>query len=302
MKIMLTGANGQVGWELARSLGSLGHLIPLSRAECDLSQPEHVRAAFGKLKPDLVVNAAAYTAVDQAETEQEQAELVNSTSVQVLAEEVRRSGSFLLHFSTDYVFDGTKSAPYTETDAVCPLNVYGKTKRDGEMAIFESGCDHLILRTSWVYGLRQNNFLLKILALAKSREELQVVDDQIGSPTWSRSLAEATSQIVSRGLPELRKNIGIYHASSSGEASWYNFACEILDKCSELVPLKCRRITPVPSSSFPTTAQRPSYSRLDCNKLQERFGIRLPQWQTSFDTCSRDLAEAIALNRKLSAS
>ena len=223
-RILLTGKNGQVGWELQRTLAPLGEVVVLDRRQLDLSDPDQIRERVREISPDLIVNAAAYTAVDRAEAEPEPAMAVNGTAPGLLAEEAKRIGAAIIHYSTDYVFDGAKTTPYTEEDAPNPLNVYGRTKLAGEQAVQAAGVPHLILRTSWVYGMRGKNFLLTILRLAREREELKIVDDQIGAPTWSRTIAEATAQILTSGAWPVSGASGIYHLTASGSTSWYGFA------------------------------------------------------------------------------
>ena len=223
-RILLTGRNGQVGWELERTLAPLGEVLAFDRKGFDLAEPDEICHSLRELKPDIIVNAAAYTAVDRAEAESDMAMAINATAPGIMAEEARRLGALLVHYSTDYVFDGAKSAPYTEEDATGPVNTYGRSKLAGERAIWESGCRHLIFRTSWVYGTRGGNFLRTILRLAAERDELRVVDDQIGAPTWCRMIAEASSLALAR--PDVP--VGLYHLAGSGETSWFGFARAIL--------------------------------------------------------------------------
>jgi dTDP-4-dehydrorhamnose reductase len=284
--ILLTGASGQVGYELRRELAPLGAVVAPPSAELDLARPDQVREAMRALRPRLVVNAAAYTAVDRAESEPERCAAINTVAAGVLAEEVGRLGGTMVHYSTDYVFDGAKCAPYLETDATEPINVYGRTKLAGERAIAEAGGAYLILRTSWVYGVRGANFLRTILRLARERGELRVVNDQWGSPTWARALAAATALIVSK-LPRDQRAAdaagwvpwGVYHLSSSGATTWWEFARAIVEGApGGLVPERVE-VTPIATAAYPTAAQRPRYSVLDCGKLHDAFGVRLPHWR-----------------------
>lgn len=281
-RMLLIGKNGQIGWELKRALAPLGEVVAVGSGELDLSKPAEIRRAVREMRPDLIVNAAAYTAVDAAEEEPELAMAVNGEAPGVLAEEAQRSDAALVHYSTDYVFDGAKGAPYTEDDEPAPINIYGETKLAGERAVRESGAAHLILRTSWVYGLRGKNFLLTVLRLAREREELRIVDDQIGAPTWSREIAEATAQMLGQGKYEaasfLRERGGLYHLTAGGQTSWYSFARAILDLDPDREEQVCESVEPVPTSEYPTPARRTPYSVLCNGKLKCDFGFRLPEW------------------------
>lgn len=279
-KIMLVGKNGQVGWELCRTLPSLGDVVALNRQQLDLSSPEQIRQRVREIRPNLIVNAAAYTAVDRAEEEPETAMAINGIAPGILAEEAKSINAAIIHYSTDYVFDGTKTTPYTEDDEPNPLNVYGETKLEGERAIQATGVPHIILRTSWVYGLRGKNFLMTILRLAREKEELRVVDDQIGSPTWSRMIAEVTAQILAQGYSTFSEKKGIYHLSTGGQTSWYGFAKDILAQTPES-GLQCQKIIPIPTSDYPTPARRPAYSVLSNDKLSKDFGLVLPDWKSA---------------------
>ncbi|HEY9598162.1 MAG TPA: dTDP-4-dehydrorhamnose reductase [Cyanophyceae cyanobacterium] len=288
-RILLTGITGQVGWELQRTLMTLGEVIPVGRSisnaalQMDLAEPDSIRGIIREVQPDLIVNPAAYTAVDKAESEPELAMAINGIAPGVMAEEAKRLGAALIHYSTDYVFDGTKTTAYAEDDKPNPQNTYGTTKLAGEQAIQLVGVSHLILRTSWVYGLRGKNFLLTMLKLGQEREELRVVDDQIGSPTWSRAIAEATAQIVSQGTPDLfdflNSKGGIYHLTASGRTSWYDFAKAIFEHSPNRSEQKLKRLTPITSDQYPTPAKRPAYSLLDCQKLSNTFKVALPEWE-----------------------
>lgn len=283
MKILLTGRSGQIGWELSHVLASLGDVAEYDRAGLDLAIPDRIAAAVRSVKPDVIVNAAAYTAVDQAEREPDAANAVNGRGVAVLAEEAKRAGATLIHYSTDYVFDGTKSAPYVEDDLPNPLNEYGRSKLAGEQAIREIDGAYLILRTSWVYAQRGGNFFLTMRRLLGEKKELRVVSDQIGAPTFAGSLADATRDILKTGgLAALRERSGVYHVTAKGSTSWHGFATEIarLESVDPAV-----RIVAVPSEAYPTPARRPKNSRLSSEKLFRQFGIALPDWETGLETC-----------------
>jgi len=283
MKILLLGKNGQVGWELNRTLLPLGEVVALGREELDLTKEKAIRKTMREIKPHLVINAAAYTAVDKAEEEPYIAMAVNGTAPGILAEEAKRINAVLLHYSTDYVFDGKKNEPYTENDSPNPINVYGKTKLAGERNIQVVGVPHLIFRTSWVYGLRGSNFLRTILNLAKSKKELRIVDDQIGNPTWSRLVAEITAQTLGiiRNNNDLEKCTGIYHLTASGETSWFGFAKASLKLVAERQGLKIKpeNILPITTAEFPTLAERPVFSVMSNSKLQKSFNINIPNWE-----------------------
>jgi dTDP-4-dehydrorhamnose reductase len=288
MRILLTGSTGQVGWELQRTLATLGEVVVAGRSgmsiHLDLAQPDSIRSAIQTVRPTLIVNPAAYTAVDQAETEPDLAMTINGIAPGIMAEAAHQVGAALIHYSTDYVFNGNQGQPYRETDQTDPQNVYGKTKLAGELAIQASGVPHLIFRTSWVYGRRGKNFLLTMLKLAQTREELSIVDDQIGAPTWSRMIAEATAQVVSQGQPHLSDWIqtrqGIYHLTATAQTSWYGFAQAIFAH-TPTAPRQLQRLLPIPTSQYPTPAQRPAYSCLDTSKFCRTFGLRLPDWESS---------------------
>jgi dTDP-4-dehydrorhamnose reductase len=290
-RILITGANGQVGWELCRTLSPLGTVIALDRAMLDIANPDAIRRQVREIQPDIIVNAAAYTAVDKAEADADMAAQINGTAPGVLAEEIHALGGSMVHYSTDYVFDGTKSTPYTEEDPTNPLSVYGRTKLAGEQAIAASGVPHLILRTSWVYGRRGHNFLLTMLRLAKQRESLSIVNDQIGAPSWCRMLAEATAQILVMGLASTKaksairsEDVGVYHLTASGRASWYDFAQRIFAYAA----IANVKVSPISSADYPQTARRPANSVLSNQKLQDHFGVVLPNWDVSLRQCMAD--------------
>jgi dTDP-4-dehydrorhamnose reductase len=286
MKILLFGKSGQVGWELLRSLAPLGELIVLdsnSQDFCgDFTKLEGVAHTIHTVAPDVIVNAAAHTAVDRAESEPELARTINALAPGVLAQEAKRSKAWLIHYSTDYVFDGNGDKPWLENDPTGPLNVYGKTKLEGEQLILQSGCQHLIFRTSWVYGTRGGNFAKTMLRLAKEREIINVIDDQIGAPTGAELLADVTAHAIRTALqkPEVA---GLYHLVAGGETSWHGYASFVLDFARNAgIPLKVApdSIQPVPTAAFPTPARRPHNSRMSTAKLQYSFGLSLPMWQT----------------------
>ena len=277
MKILLLGKNGQVGWELQRTLAPLGELLAFGRRELDLADLQAIRQVIRKVNPDLIVNAAAYTAVDQAEKEPELAMTVNGIAPGIIAGEAARSSAALIHYSTDYVFDGKKSEPYTEEDAPNPLGVYGKTKLAGEEAIRQAGVPHLILRTGWVYGLRGRNFLLTMQRLASERAELAIVNDQHGAPTWCRQIAEATALLIARQPFKKPGLDGTYHLSAAGETTWFGFAEAIFEQGE---PEKSGRplLKAIDTKDYPTPAPRPPYSVLDNSPVREKFAIALPGW------------------------
>lgn len=289
MNILLTGKNGQVGWELQRTLASLGNVIATDRKQLDLAIPDAIRKIVRKYQPDLIVNAAAYTAVDKAESESEQAMAINGTAPGVLAEEAKRINASIIHYSTDFVFDGQSSQPYTEEDKPNPINIYGKTKLAGERAVQEVGGAHLILRTSWVFGNRGKNFLLTMQRLAKEREELNIVADQVGCPTWARIIAEVTAQIFVNILSSgnkpteamLQKN-GIYHIASAGSTTWYDFAKDIIE-LSNIKPKPT--LTPINTEDYPLPASRPRYTCLASDKVKEKFNIHMPDWREMLGLC-----------------
>ena len=286
MKILLFGKGGQVGWELQRSLAPLGELIALdvdSRQQCgDFTRLDDIAQTVRAIAPDVIVNAAAYTAVDKAESEPEQVRTINALAPGILARESRKLGSWLIHYSTDYVFDGSGSKPWVETDSTGPLSVYGSTKLEGEDAIRASGCHHLIFRTSWVYAARGGNFARTMLRLAQERERLTVIDDQIGAPTGADLLADVTAHAIRTALqqPELS---GLYHLVAGGETSWHGYACFVLNLARQAgieLNVTSENVIPVPTSAFPLPARRPLNSRLDARNLQATFDVHLPLWQT----------------------
>ena len=285
MNILLLGKNGQVGWELQRSLAVLGRVTALdfdSSEHCgDFSQPDKVAATVRALRPQVIVNAAAHTGVDKAESEPDLARLLNATTPGVLAQEAASIGALLVHYSTDYVFDGSGSRPWTESDAPAPLSVYGRTKWEGEQLIEQSGAQHLILRTSWVYAARGGNFAKTMPRLAQERERLTVIDDQWGAPTGADLLADVTAHAI-RHLQARPQDAGLYHVAAGGETNWNLYAKHVLAQAQQAqaaIKFKAIEVAPVPTSDFPTAAVRPYNSRLDTRKLQTTFGLTLPPWQ-----------------------
>jgi dTDP-4-dehydrorhamnose reductase len=302
LKILLLGCNGQVGWELQRSLAPLGQVTAFARQghnglSGDLADPDSLAVTVKKLDPDVIVNAAAYTAVDQAESEPEQARLINSEAPARLAREAQKTGAWLIHYSTDYVFDGSGTAPWREDDSTAPINLYGQTKLEGEEAIRESRCFHLIFRTSWVYAARGKNFIHTMLRLAAEPDSLKVIDDQFGAPTGAELIADVTAHAI-RSACKDKSLSGTYHLAAAGETSWYEYARLIIQEAARAgmeVKTTPEKIIPVLSEEFPTAAARPKNSRLDTNRLQNTFGLRMPPWE---DGVIRTLHEAIATSCK----
>jgi dTDP-4-dehydrorhamnose reductase len=298
MRIMLTGANGQVGWELARSLMPLGEVIALDRSRCDLSRPETISNVVQAIKPDVIVNAAAYTLVDKAEEEEALATTINSTSVGVIAEEARKLEALLIHYSTDYVFDGTKPESYTEEDIPNPINVYGRSKLAGEKAIVQSACDYLILRTTWVYAARGKNFLRTMLRLAQERDELSIVADQYGAPTWARNIADATTHVLTAAQQERQAgefSSGTYHLCASGKTTWHGFSSAIIERAKQLSTagsIKTERVLPIATDDYPLPASRPENSQMDSSSLTARFGIIMPDWHHAMKLCIDEVLDA----------
>lgn len=295
-KILLTGENGQLGWELKKILAPLCDVVALNREKMDLADADSIRNVIGQVRPDLIVNAAAYTAVDRAESEPELAMAINGVAPGIMAEEAKRLNAGIVHFSTDYIFDGMANRPYREDDAPGPLSVYGKTKLAGERAIQAIGVPHVILRTSWVYAARGRNFLLTLLKLAREKRELRIVNDQVGAPTWSRSLAEITSRVVmpfispeSRAADRMVEASGVYHAVSTGSTSWYGFAEKILEIAQSHAALEMPRLIPIPTSGYPLPATRPQNSRLSTEKIAQVFGLTMPSWEESLKLCLQEM-------------
>lgn len=280
-KILLLGKDGQVGWELQRALAPLGILTSLNRSECDLADPAQVQAALEQHEPEVIVNAAAYTAVDNAETEPALAKRINVDAVAELALYAREMGSLLVHYSTDYIFDGSKPEPYVEDDLTNPLSVYGKTKLDGEYKVRDALCRHLIFRTSWVFGARGNNFAKTILRLAQERTALNVIDDQIGAPTSAELIADVTAHAM-RDVLSGRAPGGTYHLAAAGETSWYGYAKFVTD-CARAqglpLALAADGLKPIPATEYPLPAKRPQNSRLNTQLLERSFALKLPSWE-----------------------
>ena len=297
LKILLTGKNGQVGAELAVLLPQLGEVAAFERQQLDLRKPDQIRRVIHDVRPSVIVNAAAYTTVDKAETEERLAHTINAEAPALMAEEAKKIGAVLVHYSTDYVFDGSKNLPYTETDPPNPINLYGKTKLAGEEAIRAAGAPHFIFRTASVYGTRGRNFLLTILRLATEREELRVVHDQFGTPTWSREIARGTESVLRQlsgcGQDEIARLGGIYHMTATGKMSWWEFADKIVEEARRMPrgvpwfeaatkgqPLVARRVDAITTEEYPTPANRPAYSVLSNHRLKQKFGVELPSCST----------------------
>jgi len=277
--ILVTGAQGQIGFELARLLRPHGRVVAADRAALDLADPDAIVAAIRGARPALIVNGAAFTAVDLAETETTLARAINGRAPGILAEEAKRIGALLIHYSTDYVFDGTRRSPYPEDAATAPQNAYGASKLEGERAIAAAGAHVLVFRTSWVYGLRGRNFLLTIRRLAAERDEIRIIADQVGVPNWCRTLAEATARIVGAGLPAAAERAGLYHLSSTGQASWYDFARAIIGDAPR------PSIVPIATAEYPTPARRPAYGVLATARFETTFGFALPDWREDLARC-----------------
>lgn len=283
-RVLILGRTGQVGWELRRCFAPLAEVVAVDYPEINLTDAAALRALVAATRPRVVINAAAYTAVDKAELEPELCQAINGIAPGVLAEAAREHGALLVHYSTDYVFDGRQTRPYVETDEADPAGVYGATKLAGDLAVQEAGGEHLIFRLCWVYGTRGNNFLRTMQRLARERETLRVVNDQVGCPTWSRLIAQATTQAVTQVLasPVPEDFSGVYHLAAGGATSWHGFAARIVAALPE-ADRKCRVVQPISTAEYPTPAQRPAYSVLDCTKLERVFGLRLPDWAAVLD-------------------
>jgi dTDP-4-dehydrorhamnose reductase len=294
MKILLLGKNGQVGWELQRALAPLGELVALDRhardgLSGDLADLDALRTTIRQVKPDVIVNAAAYTAVDKAESEAELALRVNGDASRLMAEESALLGAWLIHYSTDYVFSGEGSTPWQETDAVAPVNQYGASKLAGEQAIIASGCKHLIFRTSWVYGARGNNFAKTMLRLAKDRDTLSVIADQVGAPTGADLIADVTALAIRQVLQQPQLS-GLYHLAASGEVSWHGYASHVIAFAqANGEQLAVTAINPIDTTAYPTPARRPLNSRLNTQKLRDNFSLHLPDWQSGVTRMLREV-------------
>ncbi len=300
MKILLIGKDGQIAWELQRCLACLGDLVSVDRRSTpiaiDLANPDSIQRGVMEIKPNLIINAAAYTAVDKAESEHCEAKQINAVAPGILAELAARLGAGLIHYSTDYVFSGNAVSPYDEDAPNGPINVYGRTKLAGEIAIAQIDPPHLIFRTAWVYGLRGRNFLLTMLKLIRTRSFVKVVHDQVGAPTWSRQIAEGTALTLQKCITDGRfrpaTRSGVYHMTCEGETSWYGFAHRIrqLGQDNALLPQECGEIHSLVTADYPTPAARPAFSLLCNDKLNAQFGLRLPAWETALEQCVLDLA------------
>lgn len=284
MKILITGRHGQVSQALQQQLQGLGELIVLGREQLDLADAEHIRQQVRVHRPDLIINAAAHTAVDQAESEADLAFAINATAPGILAEEAKALGSQLIHYSTDYVFDGSKPGPYTEADTPNPLGVYGQSKLAGEQAIAAVGGQYLILRTSWVYSNHGKNFLLTMQRLLQEKPHLRIVADQIGAPTWAGTIAASTRALIERGQGGKAGEWGIYHLTAEGETSWFGFA-QAIGEHLRASGRACAELEAIPSSAYPTPARRPLNSRLDCSHLRQQWHVSQPLWQDALREC-----------------
>ena len=281
MNLLLLGCTGQLGWELHRCLQPLGVVAACDFPIINMADAAGIREKVRECQPDVIINATAYTAVDKAESEPELAEAINGRAPGALAEEARRRKAVLIHYSTDYVFDGRKAAPYVESDLPAPLNVYGVSKLHGEQAVQQVGGDYLILRTSWVYSLREGGFVNKVLEWARQQDTLRMATDQIGNPTWSRMLAEITALLLARGEEHIREHTGLYHLAGSGFASRFEWAKLILELDPDKQEQRVKEFSPALTADFPTSAQRPLFSALDCNHFFNTFGLQLPDWQAA---------------------
>ncbi|MFA6917109.1 MAG: dTDP-4-dehydrorhamnose reductase [Parachlamydiales bacterium] len=284
-RILLIGKNGQIGWELHRTLSALGEVFATDYDTLDLKDAATIRATVQKVRPHIIVNAGAYTSVDKAESELDLNNAVNSKGPAILADEARKSGAILVHFSTDYIFDGTAQIPYSETAASKPLSAYGSAKLQGELAIVNSGCKYLIFRTSWIYSNRGKNFLLTMLSLAQTKPIISVVNDQIGAPTWARSVAEGTALALHQVMyTNKEEKWGTYNMSCAGKTTWYEFTQEIFRLC----PNPQVEIQPIPTTQYPTPAKRPAFSLLDNQKILNTFNISLPHWKQALELCLQE--------------
>jgi dTDP-4-dehydrorhamnose reductase len=280
--ILVIGKIGQVGYELNRTAAPLGRLVSVDYPEIDLTDGASIRKWVRETTPAIVINAAAYTAVDKAETDEQRCQQINGVAPGILAEEAKRAGAWLVHYSTDYIFDGTKRTPYVEEDTPNPLGAYGRSKLAGDQAIRRVDGSHLIFRLCWVYGARGQNFMLTMMRLAREREKLRVVSDQMGCPTWSRLIAETTTLVLKHVLAAREREAfkGVYHLAAAGQTSWHGFAEAIIGSMSDQEK-KCKVVEPIPTSEYPLPAKRPAYSVLSCEKLQRTFGLKLPDWHES---------------------
>ncbi len=299
MKLLVIGCNGQIGWELVRCLQPLGEVIAVNHCQLDLSDPNKIKAMLKSISPTIIVNAAAYTAVDKAEENEEKANAINGYAPGVLAAEAKSSGVLLIHYSTDYIFDGNKSCPYTEDDSPTPINAYGRSKLMGEEAIQSVGGDYIILRTSWVYSARRANFLRTILKLSQEQDELRVVSDQFGVPTWARLIAESTAHVICQSQLQRLENSFVsnsYNLTASGKVSWYDFAKVAVDlaKQSPNFSVRVKNIVPIMSDEYPLLAVRPKNSCLATNKLETHFGLKAPKWDDVLPLCVNEMTERVS--------
>ncbi len=290
MKVLIIGCTGQVGWELVRCLQPLGEVVAVNHQQMDLSRVDSIKAALKNFAPDVIVNAAAYTAVDNAETNEIKANTINGHAPGILAKEAKQIGALLIHYSTDYVFDGKKTGPYMEDDTFGPINVYGRSKLMGENAIRSVGMDYIILRTSWIYSARRDNFLRTILQLSQERDELCVVADQVGAPTWARLVAESTAHIIKQSQTERFNDLfesNTYHLAAAGKTSWYGFASALVERARKMssISIKVKNIIPITSSEYPMTAERPKNSCLVTKKLENYFDLGMPPWDNILTLC-----------------
>ena len=289
--ILIIGKDGQVGYELLRVMAPLGNVVAMGRSDVNLSDNKSIRTAISNVAPDVIINAAAYTAVDRAEDEPELAMQINGTAPGIMAEEAEKIGALFIHYSTDYIFDGTKENAYTERDIPNPVNIYGASKLAGEVAVRATKANHIILRTSWVYSARGHNFLLSMLKLIRDRDELRVVSDQVGAPTWARTIAERTAQIVSQSLSEIKSGefkSETYNLSASGKTSWHGFATKIMEIISEYGKqklLRTKNISPIGSDEYKTAAQRPKNSCMSTELLEEKYCIKMEKWDLDLKNC-----------------
>ncbi len=292
-RILIFGHDGQLAWELQRTFAPLGHVVSLSSKQADFSSPEKLRAIVREQRPDIILNASAYTAVDKAESEPELASTINGTAPGILADEARRAKAIFVHYSTDYVFDGSKMSAYTEFDKPHPISTYGWTKLAGDEAVQSAGGEHLVLRTSWVYSTRGSNFLLTMLRMAAEGRALQVVNDQFGAPTSAASLARATASLLALPLAQPMNSLngkgGVYNLCNAGATSWYDFACDIFELAHKLAGRPKPSITHVPSSAFIRPAKRPRNSQLSLNRIEQVFGLKMPHWHDALESVMREL-------------
>lgn len=300
LRILVPGKTGQVGWELQSALAPLGTVIALDPSQMELANPESIRRAIRDAKPEIIVNAAGYTFVDKAESEPELAMQVNGVAPGVMAEEAKRLGALIVHYSTDYVFDGTKEGMYREDDPPNPLSAYGRSKLAGEHAIVASGARYLILRTSWVYAARGQNFVRTMLRLGRERSELRIVDDQFGAPTWARFIGEATAQVLRQlgdGYKAIGDRAGIYNLTATGAVSWYGFASAVFAEVKAQLGMTPPKLIPITTAEYPLPARRPANSRLDTSKLTRTFGLTPPNWKTMLTACLRDMQAEMGKGR-----